>query len=78
MVQRTDIAGSVGCSSGQVNLGDDGISRHAPSGTLFEILIIPETSAYSYFGGEKCSRRFLTALPSVHAICVETLGPMKR
>jgi hypothetical protein len=39
---------------------------------------LPETSAYSYFGGEKCSRAFLTALPSVHAICVEILGPMKR
>jgi hypothetical protein len=39
---------------------------------------LPETYAYSYFGGEKCSRVFLTALPSVHAIYVETLGPMTR
>lgn len=32
MVHRTDIAGSVGCSMGQVSLGDDGICRHAPNG----------------------------------------------
>jgi hypothetical protein len=32
MVHRTDIAGSVGCSMGQVSPGDDGICRHAPNG----------------------------------------------
>jgi hypothetical protein len=32
MVHRTDIAGSVGCSMGQINPGDDGLCRHAPNG----------------------------------------------
>jgi hypothetical protein len=32
MVQRTDIAGSIGCSMGQVSPGDDGMCRHAPNG----------------------------------------------
>jgi hypothetical protein len=32
MVHRTDIAGSVGGSMGQVSPGDDGICRHAPNG----------------------------------------------
>ena len=32
MVHRTDIAGSVGCSMGQVSPGDHGICRHAPNG----------------------------------------------
>jgi len=33
MVQRTDIAGGIGCSMGQASPGDDGICRHAPNGT---------------------------------------------
>jgi len=36
MVHRTDSAGSVGCSRGHVNPGDDGIRRHAPGGALIE------------------------------------------
>jgi hypothetical protein len=32
MVQRTDIAGGIGCGMGPVSLGDDGICRHAPNG----------------------------------------------
>jgi len=33
---RTGIAGSVGCSMGQVNPVDDGVCRHAPNGALIE------------------------------------------
>jgi hypothetical protein len=32
MVQRTDIAGSIGCSMGQVSRVDDGVCRHATNG----------------------------------------------
>jgi len=39
MVHRTDIAGSVGRSRGQVNPGDDSICRHAPSGAFIEKVI---------------------------------------
>jgi hypothetical protein len=36
MVHRTDIAGRVGCGTGLVSAGDDGMRRHAPSGALIE------------------------------------------
>jgi hypothetical protein len=78
MVHRTDIAGSVGCSMGQVSPGDAGICRHATKNVLIEKSHLPETSAYSSFGGKKCSRLFMTAVRSVHGIYVETLVPMKR
>jgi hypothetical protein len=82
MVHRTDIAGTVGCSRGRVDHGDDGSCRHAPSGALVRVLsskeVIYRIPATPYFDGEKCSRVFLTALPSVHAIYVETVGPMRR
>jgi hypothetical protein len=76
MVHRTDFAGSVGCSTGQPISGDDGRRRHEPSGALPGLF--PKTSSYFYPGGKKCSRLFMTAVPSVPAIYVETLGPMKR
>jgi hypothetical protein len=44
-------------------------------GALIEKSHLPET--YSYCGGKECSRLFMTAVPSVHTIYVETLGPMK-
>jgi hypothetical protein len=47
-------------------------------GALIEKSHLPETSADSYCGGKECSRLFMTAVPSVHTIYVETLGPMKR
>jgi hypothetical protein len=40
MVHRTDIAGRVGRSTGQVRLGDGGICRHAPGGALTEGALI--------------------------------------
>jgi hypothetical protein len=80
MVHRTDIVGSVGCGMGRVNPGDDGMCRHAPNGALKwrRKKSFTETAAYSSFGGKKCSRLFMTAVPSVHAVYVETGGPMKR
>jgi hypothetical protein len=44
------------------------------NGALIEKSHLPETSAYSYFGGKECSRLLMTAVPSVHAIYVETLA----
>ena len=76
MVHCTGIAGSVGCSMGQVNSGDGGACRHAPNGVPIQKLFT-ETSAYPCFAGKKCCL-LVTAVPSVHAIYVETLGPMKR
>jgi hypothetical protein len=32
MVHRTDVAGSVGCSMGQISPGYDGLCQHAPNG----------------------------------------------
>jgi len=78
MVHRTDIAGSVGCIIERVNPGDDGRRRHAPNAALIEKKSFTETAAYSSFGGKKCSRLFMTAVPSVHAVYVEMGGPMKR
>jgi len=43
---------------------------------LIEKSHLPESFACSYFGGKECSRLFMTAVPSVHTIYVETLGPM--
>jgi hypothetical protein len=76
MEHRTGIAGSVGCGRGQVSPGHDGICRDAPKAALLEKNHSPETSACSYFGGKKCSRRVMTAVRSVHGIYVETLVPM--
>ena len=81
MVHCIDIAGRVGCVMGQVNPGGDGMRRHhqAPHRDApIEKSHLPENAAYSYFGGKKRSRLFMMAVPSVHAVCVETLGPMKR
>jgi hypothetical protein len=47
-------------------------------GALIEKSHFSETPAHSYCGGKECSRLFMTAVPSVHTIYVETLGPMKR
>jgi hypothetical protein len=47
---------------------------HPHHGALIEKSLLPETSAYSYFGGKECSRLLMTAVPSVHAIYVETLA----
>jgi hypothetical protein len=81
MVHRTDIAGSVGWSMGQSSPGDDGRCRHAWNGAPVMVPSskshLPKNSATSYFGGKKCGRLFMTAVLSVHAIYVETLGPMK-
>ena len=79
MVHRTDIAGSVGCSRGQVNPGNDGICRHAPSGALIEETVFYRKSLpLRTSTARSAAVSSLTALPLVHAIYVETLGPMKR
>jgi len=83
MVHRTDIAGSVGCGKGQARSGPDRIRGHAPNaalgmnGALIEKNPFSEVSARSCFGGTKCSRRFMTAIPSVHAVEVDARGPVK-
>jgi hypothetical protein len=46
---------------------------HPHHGALIEKSLLPETSAY-YFGGKECGRLLMTAVPSVHAIYVETLA----
>jgi hypothetical protein len=51
---------------------------HPHHGAFIEKSHFPETPAYSYCGGKECSRLLMTAVPSVHTIYVETLGPMKR
>jgi hypothetical protein len=76
MVHRTDFAGSVGCS----------IGSQSPAMTVYAAVNLTAPSQVSfqkplpnfYPGGKKCSRLFVTAVPSVPAIYVETLGPMKR
>ena len=84
MVHRTDIAGSVGCDRGQVRSGPDRMRGHAAkaalgiNGALIEKSPFSEVSARSCFGGTKCSRRFMTAIPSVHAVDVDARGPVKR
>jgi hypothetical protein len=93
MVHRTDVAGSVGCSIiGQAKPGHERIC-HASNGVLredracieksyfSEIDIYPGSYLYqslTTLGSTKCGRRFMTAIPSVHAICVDALGPIKR
>jgi hypothetical protein len=77
MVHCTDVAGRVGCSMGQAKPGDDGICCHAPNGALLEKSHLPKISASSYFDGKKCSHLLMAAVPSVHAVYVETLGSMK-
>jgi hypothetical protein len=72
MVHRTDIAGNVVCSTASPTMtAYTAMHRMAPSSKKSHL---PQTSAYSYFGGKKCSRLLMTAVPSVHAIYVETLG----
>ena len=82
MVHCIDITGSVGCVMGQVNPDDGGMRRQHQMAPHHEASVekshLPETAAHSYFGGKKRSRHVMMAVPSVHAICVETLGPMKR
>jgi hypothetical protein len=43
MVHCTGIAGSVGCSMGQVNPGDDGMRRHEPNGVLIQKSYLPKS-----------------------------------
>jgi hypothetical protein len=65
MVQRTDIAGNVRCSMGQVSPGNGGLCRRAPTSVLI---------AKSYFSEPKlflrtsarCSLRRQQPLPSLH------------
>src|SRR6187401_3428389 len=84
MVHRTDIAGSVGCGRGQVRSSPDRMRGHAAkaalgiNGALIEKSPFSEVSARSCFGGTKCSRRFMTAIPSFHAVDVDARGPVKR
>ena len=76
MVHRTDVAGSIGCSMGQISPGTDGMCRHAPHGALLEKSHFPEPLSHSCVGGNNGCRLFMTAVPSVHAILCG--GPMRR
>jgi len=82
MKHRTDTAGTVGCRMGQLPPGNDGMRRHRSNFALIEKNSSknhpPEASAYSLFGGTKCNRRFMTAIPSAHAVYVDAPGPIKR
>jgi hypothetical protein len=72
MVHRTDIAGWVGCSMGQVSSGD-GRMCHPPNGAPIEKFHLPEPPPVFHFGGKTRCRFFVTAVPSVHAIGAEAL-----
>jgi hypothetical protein len=78
MMHRTDIAGSIGCSMGQANPVDDGICRHAPNGALIRKIFCRNLCLSGIRRQEVLSSSLMTAVPSVHAIYVETLGPIKR
>jgi hypothetical protein len=67
MVHRTDIAGWVGCSMGQVSSGDGGM-RHPPNGAPIEKFHSPKPPPAFYFGDKTCCRLFMMAVPSVQAI----------
>jgi hypothetical protein len=62
MVQRTDIAGNVRCSMGQVSPGDSGLCRHAPNGALIETSHLSEPLTVAHFGGNNNRRLFMTAV----------------
>jgi hypothetical protein len=70
MVHRTDL---VGCRE-QAGSRDRGICRHGPNRARVEKVIFGKPLSIRTFGGKKCSRRLMTAVPSVHAIYVETLA----
>ena len=76
MVHCTDIAGSVGCSIGQLKLGHDRICRHAPNGALSENHHLPSASADCGFGGEGRRHPFMTAAPSADPIDAVILFPV--
>ena len=84
MVHRTDIAGSVGSGIGQVNPDLGRTRRRAPIGALgisggfIEKNHFPEIYTHSCFGGMRRSRRFMTAIPSVHAVDVDAPGQVDR
>jgi hypothetical protein len=77
MVQRTDIAGSVGGGMGQVDPGDHGICRYAPNGAPIEKVIYLKSLTIPAPAARSAAGFFLTAVLSVLAIYVETPGPIK-
>ena len=63
MVQRTDIAGNVRCSMGQVSPGDGGLCRRAPINALIAKSYFSEPLPAAHFGGNNRCRLFTTAVP---------------
>jgi hypothetical protein len=77
MVHRTDIAGSVGCSIGQVKPGHDRIRGHAPNGALRLKHHLPRSSVDCCFGGEAHRHLLMKRSPSVHPIDAAKLCPIR-
>jgi hypothetical protein len=83
MVHCTDIAGSVGCSIGQVKPGDERICCHAPNEALSEKSCLPRFAADGCFDGNGCRHPLMKQAPSVHPIdaarlCLIRFGPIER
>ncbi|SHK58509.1 hypothetical protein SAMN05444159_3645 [Bradyrhizobium lablabi] len=63
MVQRTDIAGNVRCSMGQISPGDSGLCRHARTSALIAKSYLSEPLPVAHFGGNNRGRLLVTAVP---------------
>ncbi len=68
---RTDVYGNLWCGS---NVGYNGVTVHAPDGTMIGRIRLPEVCAKIAFGGPKRNRLFMAAGQSLYAVFVNTQG----